>query len=611
MFNPQQLDAITARDARLLVAAAPGSGKTRVLTERMALLLTDGVGPGEILALTFTRAAAEEMRERLKGRLPDRRPSLWHELDVLTYHAWAAKTLRRYADRVGLIPNFVIYDEQDKADLILYAGRECGLCPAPGEKKKAGQFTSAKRLWQEADVRRRYYGLLREAQAVDYDGLEIFMLRLLAQPDVAEAIRSRRIHVLVDEAQDTSKEQQAILDALDPVNLFVVGDGAQSIYGFRGANVAGFTGLGARPKWRVIELPVNYRSLPPIVSAATSIGAAMAVPGLRQVAAREGGDAETLAELTADDTEALHAALVADLYGRLDAGTPWGGMAVLSPTWDLLDELSAALTEAEVPHVVARKQLAVWDSAAARWLVACLRVALNPHDHASLWHALNAFTPRVTLGWWAGVRSRAIGAGASVLAMACAGKEAPAIASVILSLHAELTEDPVTWPSFADSVIEWMGLELTLLHLDNKRAEFAEVAQALSTWRESRREAGQPDRIVDLLDWYSGRHVTEAADQAEQGDRVMLTTIHGAKGLEWPDVWVLGCEEGRLPRGADAAGEPIEEQRRAFYVAVTRGKDRVRMLWRRDRTRSRFIAEALGERAEEPDEEAPDLDATA
>jgi DNA helicase-2/ATP-dependent DNA helicase PcrA len=583
MLNSHQLDAVIADEPRILMIAGAGSGKTHTLVERLARLLTAGVMPSEILALTFTRAAAEEMRERLEVRLPGRRPSFWRDIQVSTFHAWAARTLRTYADRVGLVPHFSIYDEMDQEDLILYAAQEVGLAPGPGQKKRAGQLTSTRRLWQEEGVRKRYYGLLREAHAVDYDGLERLLLALLRQEDVAESIRARRLHVLVDEAQDTSEGQQAIIDALNPRNLFVVGDSAQSIYSFRGAHVAGFVGLGARAEWRTIELPTNYRSLPAIVDAASRVAGAMATPGLRQAAAREGGDAGTVGELVGPD----EGPLLADILERARAGAGWGDMAVLSPTWAPLEDLIPHLDRCEIPYVLARKALAIWDTEPARWLVHCLRVAVNPHDHAALWGALNAFTPRISLGDWARLRGAAGRAGVSVLDALCAGNVAPAIADSIRAVPAE------GWPPEADALVERLREELRLLHLDTKREELDAAAAAVHVWIDTRRAAGAPAGVQDLLDWYSGRHVTEAADQAAQGDRVLLGTIHSAKGLEWGDVWILGCQEGALPRHPDAAGEPIEEQRRLFYVALTRGRDRVRFCRGEDARASRFVGEAL------------------
>jgi superfamily I DNA/RNA helicase len=586
--NPAQTEAAHAIEARLLVRAAPGSGKTRTLVERVARLLETGFHPSELIALTFTRKAAAEMRERLEVRVPGKPAAWWRQLHALTFHAWACKVIRTYHDKVGLPRNFSIRDEQDRESLVLYAARELGLCPAPGEKKRAGQWTSTRRLWQEAAVRTRYRQLLREACAVDFDGLELLLLELLRMPEVAEEIRRQRLHVLVDEGQDTSKGQQEILDALAPLALFVVGDPGQSIYGFRGAHLEGFAALGARPEFRTIDLPTNYRSLPPIVEAASRLAAAMTPPGLAQVAGRTGGDAQTIRDLHAPAAD-LYDRVVDDIWCALttkDDAPEWSGMAVLSPTWALLDALAETLSIAGIPHVVARGVLETWDTAPARQLIDCLRVAVNPHDHAALWSALNAFTPRISMGAWAKVRALAMTTGTTVLDALAAGREAPALVDAIEALRAVLAAGATGWPAEADALIARLRAELGLLHLDAKIADLDAVERAVCAWGDEQ-EPGWTVR--DLLDWYAGRHVTDAGADPEPPNAITLCTIHGAKGLEWPAVWVLGCEEGLLPRPGDA-----EEPRRLAYVAITRGRERVRMCWTEEAVPSRFIAEALG-----------------
>lgn len=582
-MNPAQLEAATSRAPHILVRAAPGSGKTRTLVERIALLLEGDTHPSEILALTFTRKAAGEMKERLETRLLPGRGlrfwlRFWHSLTVTTFHGWACSILRQYADRVGLPRNFSIRDEKDKENLIFYAARELGLCPEPGATKRKGQWTSAERLWREESVRTRYYGLLREAKAVDFDGLETLLLRLLRQEDIAAELRLRYRHVLVDEGQDTSADQQEILDTLAPRNLFVVGDYAQSIYSFRGAHVDGFVGLGAREGWVTIDLATNYRSLGPIVDAATRLGRAMATPGLEQVAGRAGGTEHTIRAVPVDG-------LVSDVALHAEECGP-ESMAILSPRWDLLEELAAELTTAGIPHVVARRTLQVWDTQPAKWLINCLRAALNPEDHVALYEALTAFTPRVYPGAWAKLRAGAMRQGAPVLGWYHMQDEAPVLVDRLWVLHEALLDEPDGWPEEADALLTHLCAELQRLHLDAKLTELGQVELAVCAWGDARRTEGEPMRVQDLLDWYAGRRVTEAEAEAAP-DAVTLTTIHGAKGLEWPYVWILGCDEGIFPRSGE-----IEEQRRLMYVAITRGMERVRMC--HAGIPSRFIAEALG-----------------
>jgi DNA helicase-2/ATP-dependent DNA helicase PcrA len=252
----------------------------------------------------------------------------------------------------------------------------------------------------------RYRELLREAEALDYDALEVVALDLLRRDDVSAGLRQRWMHVLVDEYQDTSLLQQEILDTLGPANLFVVGDHAQSIYAFRGAHVEGFA--SAAESAQVLELSVNWRSVAGVVEIANRCSRAMEIPGLEMTCARGGGFEDNgVARLDAPDREALFEAIAQDVAASKPEGGSWSDMAVLSPTWDLLERLSEVLATHEIPHEVARKRLDVWESEEARWLVSCLRAAINPHDPLALRSALLSFTPRVTPGEWAGMRASA------------------------------------------------------------------------------------------------------------------------------------------------------------------------------------------------------------
>lgn len=579
-LDTDQQAAVACDAPRILVRAGAGSGKTRVITERIARILEGAWHPEEVLALTFTRAAAQEMRERVRVRLSDSSPGGVGALQVTTFHAWCARTLRRYADRLGMSLAFSIIDELDRDELIVYSAREVGLCPQPGQKTRAGQWKTPARLLQEGTVQRQYQAAMREANAVDFDGLETEILRLLALPDVAAELRWRHRHVLVDEYQDTSGVQQRILDFLAPDHLFLVGDSAQSIYAFRGARVEGIQELGGRGGWTVLDLPSNYRSAPAIVDAANGLAAAMAVPGLAMEAIRVGVPG-AVDLVTASDRVALDAAIAADIdvEGWDGQGRRWGELAVLAPTWRLLDELAPVLAARGIPHRIARRGGDLWDGEAARWLVAGLRVVRNPRDHLALHRMLRGTVDAAT---WARCRTRSL------------ADELP-IKDVVLDALAG------TWSltRVADYPTEWAGRERAVdaarwivaiaslfpdLLPEPFLAALSPLPDEVASWC-----AATGDRsLTGFLDWYAGRRVEGAPGEDADLDQVTLTTIHGAKGLEWSRVWVLGLEEGHLPR----QGSDVEEARRLAYVAVTRARDRLRLCASRHREPSRFLAEA-------------------
>lgn len=877
-LTPEQQAAVTSTAPRIALLAAPGSGKTRVLTERAARLLTEGFHPSELLLVTFTRKAAAEMRERILARMEGQRIRSLHKLQVTTFHALGARLLREWADVLGLDPRFTIRDDGDATDLWLYVGEELGLFE--GKKPTSamterGRKTRARSVAKRPEAQEAYDRHMQEAQAVDYDGLQRKLLALLRIPDVARQLRKRWPHVLVDETQDTSERQQAILDALDPDNLFVVGDTSQCqpagsmvltpagwrdiaslstgdevcawnrrshivyrakgsrievasrpytgwmfavttesgattrctgnhrwlarwnalevddlhcvyvmavdhpahgtcyrvgrckalsptdkghhikhykvranqecadrmwlvamtqsaaeaswlesvvasnygipqvmfhpsgashytaegmefiwsrcaassrqgfarlaqdygllaehpihsrpgpggrqtlfevvganlrdgmmlprwdgqsraytweritsierawvenepvysmnvedhhayvtdgglctlncIYSFRGAHPDGFVGLTEREGWTVLTLSTNFRSKAPIVDAATRLGQAMAVPGLEQTAGRP--DAH-------DDAE--HALKALQVPGGIEEWAPffiaslrqvrehlgcgWSGCAVLSPTWRELERLQEHLLAAGIPCDVSRRSGDVWTSDSMRWLVDGLRVVVNPHDYLALYGYLNRLSLRVKIGRWAQTRATALREGRPVLQAACAiGGAAGGMAAALLPLQ----EADTGFLPAVRLVAAALEGRVRTEHLDSRVAELAACVAAIEAWAAEQEE---PPTIQGFLDARSEELVAPDADEEEAPDAVTLSTIHGAKGLEWPAVWVLACEEGALPRSKDP-GDSLEEERRLFYVGMTRGEDRVRLVWRGNRERSRFVGEALG-----------------
>jgi len=609
-LSPQQRHVVDLTDTHIRCLAAPGSGKTRVLIERAVRILRSH-HPKEVVLLTFTRKAANEMRERLKAAMPDKRERFWRDLQITTFHSWALRTLRRWSDKIGMVKNFTVRDAADKDDVVLYAGRQLNVVPALGAKKKAGQVSTAKSAWEREAVRHTYWSLMRESQAADYDMLEMLLHGLFKKPAVVESIRAGICHVLVDEYQDTSKLQQAILDLLDPPNAFVVGDPGQGIYGFRGAHPEGFHELGARPGWTTVHLDTNYRSYPPIVAAASRLAAAMEPKGLEQVAGRDwpGEDERAVLDVLAAPTrDALTRLMVEDILTAASLvigeamepiakddtgwirmlpepipGIAWRDMAILSPNWDLLTDLEPALTAAGIPCRLARKKGDLWDEPEVRWLVNILRVAVNPEDHLSLWSALNAFTPRVTLMEWATLRSTAATRGISIVDVMPGW--VPAKCEYVWQAILRFSVDGLD----LDDGLAILQDELrTELHLDSRVEGLMRVAEAIETWAaEWNQTHDAPATTVDFLDWYSERNVHDVADEEDAPDAVTLGSVHSFKGLERKAVWIVGCEEGRWPRSEQGAA--YQESLRLFYVAATRGKDRVRLCTSLHKPPSRFI----------------------
>jgi len=599
-LNPHQQAAVDCNDDRIILIAGAGTGKTATLVKRVVRLIRAGWHPREVCCVTFTRSATAEMRTRLEEAIGPRAKLI----QISTFHSLCASTIRQYHDKVPISRQFSLYDDTDEDDLIAYVAVERadrGIlkskanAAAKGKRWKLHPATR-KRLLRDPAVVGRVEQLLKEAQALTYDRLETVMLGLLGHEDIAAELRRRWEHVMVDEGQDLSDTQHAILETLNPRHLFIVQDLSQAIYQFRGGRPDIMVALMESEDWTVLTMPTNYRSLPPVIEVANACAARMAVPGLEMEAAREDdGSLLPVQRLTGQDRDVLHGNIAEQMITLrqaselLGVSPDWHNCAILAPTWNLLHRLAPALEAAGIPHRIAKRALDVWETQEARWAIDCLRVACNPWDHNSLRRALGAFRGRVSAGKWAKARASALGLGVSVVDVAAELGFAPSIMQAITMGRLLLvTDDHLSADGAFRAIRSALQRELRALHLDTKAQGLDVLAEAFDAWL-----AAQPEderTVQHLLTWYAGRKITDPEVQPEDEDQVVLTTIHGAKGLEWPCVWVIGLEEGYLPRKKPTA-EQLEESRRLFYVAATRARDRLRLCWSGHKEPSRFLGE--------------------
>ncbi|GJQ30929.1 MAG: DNA helicase [Phycisphaerae bacterium] len=411
-LTPPQRDAVLHTEGPLLVLAAAGSGKTRVITRRIAYLVQCGVPPWNILALTFTNKAAGEMRERvltLLGGADDRRT---RGLTVTTFHALCARLLRRYASAAGLKPDFTIYDTDDQASVCKKAVEACQLTTsnfpprvvlsaiskAKNDLLDAEAYAARAREWntrQIASVFKTYTRLMRAANAVDFDDLLVMTAQVLRDDDAARAeCRDRWRYLLVDEYQDTNHAQFVIASAIagtERPNFCVVGDPDQSIYGWRGANIGNILDFEEHyPDCRVITLGENFRSTAPILALADALIRHNKRRKHKPLfTSRAGGD-KPEAVLCLDESH--EARVVTEwLKTRHDSGVPWRDMAIFYRTNALSRVMEEALRGAGVPYVIARGT-AFYEREEVRNALAYLRVIANPADTVSLLRIINTPT---------------------------------------------------------------------------------------------------------------------------------------------------------------------------------------------------------------------------
>lgn len=627
-LNPQQRQAVVHEGSPLLIVAGAGSGKTAVLTRRIAYLMAArGVGVGEILAITFTNKAAAEMRERVVGLVGEKARYMW----VSTFHSTCVRILRNQAALIeGLNSNFSIYDADDSRRLLQMVGRDLGLdIKRYSPRLLANAISNLKNelidphqalagLTEDSDdlaravasVYDEYQRRLRAANALDFDDLIGETVAVLqAFPQIAQYYRRRFRHVLVDEYQDTNHAQYVLVrelvgrdsnDGIPPGELCVVGDADQSIYAFRGATIRNIEDFERDyPDTRTILLEQNYRSTQNILSAANSVIARNA--GRREKRLwTDAGAGELIVGYVADN-EHDEARFVAEEIDALAEGSEitYNDVAVFYRTNNSSRSLEEVLIRAGIPYKVVGG-VRFYERKEIRDIVAYLRVLDNPGDAVSLRRILN--TPRRGIGDRAeacvAVYAENTGVSFGDALVAAAQGKVPmlntraekAIAGFVEmfdELRGRLDDD---LGELVEAVLERTGyrreLEAStdpqeLARLDNLN-ELVSVAHEFSTDRENAAALGPDDEdvpdtgvLADFLERVS--LVADADEIPEHGAGVVtLMTLHTAKGLEFPVVFVTGWEDGMFPhmRALDNPTE-LSEERRLAYVGITRARQRL------------------------------------
>ncbi|MGH9084056.1 MAG: DNA helicase PcrA [Acidimicrobiales bacterium] len=593
-LNPVQREAVTHTEGPLLIVAGAGSGKTRVLTHRIAHLIhEEGVSPFEILAITFTNKAADEMKQRvaaLVGPVADR---MW----VSTFHSACVRILRRDADRLGYPKAFTIYDQADANRLTGYVIRDLGLDPkrfpprsvhatisaAKNDGLSVEQYAERVQVIYErkiADVFQEYQARLLRAGAMDFDDLlSATVLLLQRNPDLLEHYQRRFKHVLVDEYQDTNPVQNELVLLLtrEHRNVCVVGDGDQSIYRFRGADMRNILEFeSAFPDVTVVVLEQNYRSTQTILDAANAVISNNLSRKPKELWT-DRGDGQPIVRYHGDD-EVDEAQWVTREIARLHDGgdVRWGDVAVFYRT----NAQSRVLEEHLARHGVPYKVIGgtrFYDRREVKDALAYLKAVINPADEVSVKRILNnpkrgvgdssvgkldAYASARGLSFMEALR-RSDDAGVG-------GKAAKGIMQFLFLLDSvdQLAVDDRPAP-LLEALLERSG------YLDELRAERTiESEGRLENLAELVGSAQDAESIDQFLEQVS---LVSDADEIDGDDsQVVLMTIHAAKGLEFPAVFIIGLEDGVFPH-LRSIGEPdeLEEERRLAYVALTRAQERL------------------------------------
>ena len=610
-LNEAQRAAVVHGDGPLLIVAGPGSGKTRVVTSRIAhLVLARGVAPQEILALTFTNKAAREMRERVERALGSA-VGLW----IGTFHAVAARILRREIEALpGYTRDFTILDTADRNSLLKQLVKDLGFDPKRFRPQAIGGWISARknRAAQPTDglqlahdgtvevgldedvfkkVEEAYLRKLPELNSVDFDDLLLLVLHLFEEhPGVRDAYARRFRHVLVDEYQDTNRVQYLIVRHLAAAhrNLTVCGDPDQSIYGWRGADIRNILDFEHDyPSATVVRLEQNYRSTQRILDAANAVIRNNLARKQKELFTAPDNVGEKLAIIECGDENDEAREIARQIRGFVSQGGRYADCAVLYRANFMQRALEAALRLEAVPYQVVAG-LEFYPRREIKDLIAYLRLALNPSDDVAFLRVVN--TPSRGIGETSLARLAAF-ASARGVPLARALDDDAAYEDVRGRARSGLVAFRELLRRLADlrTLDAGVALDLVLQELDQPRwlAEMDDgegVQDRAANVEELRAYADEFDRLHESAGLRGFLQdialVADADGGTVGGDQVRLMTLHAAKGLEFDFVVLAGVEEELLPHGralAEAADERtvIEEERRLFYVGLTRAKRRL------------------------------------
>ncbi len=592
-LNPEQQRAATHESGPMLILAGAGTGKTRTIVARITWLVAQGVAPSSILAVTFTNKAAREMKERIAGMLDSEKAS---EITACTFHALCVRMLRTDADKLGYKHNFSIFDEGDQLGLIKKVIHRVTAQDEKLDPNLAKNMISKAKNngWAAPEdeetvigaVYARYNRELHALNAMDFDDLLIQAVRLLDEnPQVQEKWRTRFRHMLVDEFQDTNNLQLRLVSLLascDPPNVCVVGDDDQSIYGWRGAQVSNILEFEKHfPNPEIIRLEQNYRSTNCILGAANRlIRNNPRRRGKNLWSPQEGGDPVHVVSIPDDK---LEAEFVVNEIGALRAAhdLPWEAFAIAYRMNSQSRLLEASLRRMRIPYrLVGGKSF--FDRREVKDVLATMACLMNPSDDVALLRIIN--TP-----------PRGIGATTVELALE---QSAQAHQSVFETLTSPAFAEQVsrrTAAAIAKFSEEVSALRIRLATPDTDAAQlvtdfltesgyFEDLQRSCKTPQEHlNRESGAREILRGLHEFQKRStagvrgYLDEMTldrerdeDKKDDARGVTLITLHAAKGLEFPHVFLLGAEDGILPHERSKSEGTMDEERRLFYVGITR-----------------------------------------
>lgn len=602
-LNPQQRLAVETIEGPVLILAGAGTGKTRVITFRIAHMIERGIAPGNILGVTFTNKAAREMQERVTKLIPRTKKNSDAEKPerptVCTFHSLCVRILRQHIERLGYKRNFVIYNESEQLGAIK---KILSHISTKGEKVDPGPVLSMLSRFKNGGeraaifsepnvaalaqhVRVKYESALRACNAVDFDDLILLTLKLFNEhPETLEACRAKYRYVMVDEYQDTNASQFQLVHLLtkEHQNFCVVGDDDQSIYGWRGAEIANLLELEKHfPRVKVIKLEQNYRSTTTILTAANAVIKNNARRRGKQLWSQKGQGTKIVLHAFADDEEEARTVVEQIEFARHAHRIPWADQAILFRTNIQSRALETALRQQEVRYHLIGGQ-SYFDRREIKDFLAYLKTFINPHDDVSLLRIANVPARGLSDLTMERLLAASQERHCSVFsAMRHTDVQSSFQTKTRESILAflELIETTCANLATATSLRQWAEKildetgYLNELRRSEKNVETAENrVRNLKDLIGTLDDAGSADNAERLQNFLEDIMLDSdrAEEKENQGDAVTLITMHSCKGLEFPHVYIVGLEEGLLPHSRSKVEGTLDEERRLFYVAITR-----------------------------------------
>ena len=614
-LNPEQYRAVVTTEGAILIIAGAGSGKTRVITFRIAHMLDKGIPQSQILALTFTNKAAKEMEERIKG-LTQRK---LQNLTVSTFHAFGVKVLRQDIEKLGYRENFSIYDETDRVALIKECGRELKYSPEALDIYKIGQLISniktGRKTWETAnDMYRPLYECYQEGlklyNAVDFDDLIVLPIKLFREnPEVLARYRERFKYIMVDEFQDTSHQQYELMHLLADKNVAVVGDDDQSIYSWRGADYQNIVNFEHDFDVTEIRLEQNYRSTGTILDAAN--GVISHNTNRKDKKLWSGNGAGKPIEIFMPENETDEADFISEsiLGIAAEEKRKFDDFGILIRANTQSRFIEEALLQNNIPYKMSGGT-SFFEFREIKDIISYLRVISNHDDDINLLRIIN--TPR-----------RGIGRAAIQLMNDAAGLNGCTLWNAIdYLIHAEASEASDNLKESLEDFVNLMESHRQKLlsgrGLANKVRQLVEdinyrdhlISEYPKSENSVRFKMKNIEQFIGMIErWennpenqnanlyaYLNRITLMSSDDDDEQDsgKVNLMTIHASKGLEFPVVFIAGVEEGLIPhaRSVEENGGDVEEERRLFYVAITRARDKLFMTACQKRKKQQMTVES-------------------